>query len=170
MEPLPHKVLISRRSRFQTYLANTQGENVLIIFSSAWSQKGQVDGWGRRLLARWSAVRHLCREQAKKMHLEEPNISKLFSREQTWWLPEKRSICRLAAIGTQSGQFPPILISTLMWQGHSIHQVPMSRYSVNNMTERAPFISTTQLLLFSSWATVRLFTVVWSIIVIHING
>ena len=39
----------------------------------------------------------------------------------------------------------------------------MSRYCVNTWTERAPFISATQLLLFSAWAIVRLFTVLLGI-------
>jgi len=83
------------------------------IFSLAWSQKGQAAGWGRPLLVRWSLVQHpllrasqrwgrpllarrsavqCCWEQTKQniCILEEPNNSKLFSKEQTWWSPEKK--------------------------------------------------------------------------------
>lgn len=51
------------------------------IVSSAWSYKGQEDGWGKPVLERWSAVQHLLLLlMASQMKNLDHRVSKLFSR------------------------------------------------------------------------------------------
>jgi len=47
------------RMRNQKSLVNTQVVRICWMSSASWSQSRQRSGWGRFLLAKWSAVQHL---------------------------------------------------------------------------------------------------------------